>query len=251
MVIVCIARAAIRRLPTTDTDSKIGDWQATFQKIPTLTDNLFEEHGAKRLAPRGYADAANGDIFNDFDKWTDHALWPAVSKEYGAEGMNAPEDTELDIEITTHTRSSNLRQDVSEAIVEDVKVLTAPGESEKRHLELRLPSDMSFKTGDYLAVLPINHTTIVKRVMNRFGLAWDSKFIVKEGQNTLLPAGRDMSVFAALSAYLEFNQPATVKVGLTFPLPIYHKTDCYPVERCSHCQNYSRRSYTYPTTHSI
>ena len=134
--------------------------------------------------------------------------------------MNDLEDRELDIEVTTHTRSSNLRQDVSEAIVEDVKILTAPGEPEKRHIELQLPSDMTYKAGDYLAILPLNHAKIVKRVMNRFGLAWDSKFIVKEGQNTLLPAGRDMSVFAALSAYLEFNQPATIKVSLAFPLPV-------------------------------
>jgi len=189
-----------------------GDWQATFQKIPKLTDELIEKHGGKRLAVRGYADAANNDIFNDFDKWMDQKLWPAIAKEFGAEDEDAAGVRGLDVEISTNTRSSDLRQDVSEAIVMEVKVLTVPGEPEKRHIGLQLPTDMTYRAGDYLAVLPLNHSKIVKRVMNRFSLPWDAKIHIKEGQNTVLPTGREMSVFDLLSAYVELNQPATIKV---------------------------------------
>ena len=184
-----------------------------------MTDKIFEERGAKRLAPRGYADAANGDIFNDFDKWADEKFWPAVGKEYGHEGTDTLDNTGLEIEITTHIRSSALRQNVSEAIVKDVKVLTAPGEPEKRHIELQLPTDMTYRAGDYLAVLPINHAKIVRRVMNRFGLAWDAVITVKEGQNTILPTQK-IAVYAMLSAYVELNQPATVKVSIHNPNPL-------------------------------
>ncbi|MCJ1431831.1 hypothetical protein MMC27_001186 [Xylographa pallens] len=187
------------------------DWQATFQKIPTAIDNLFDEHGSKRLAARGYADAADNDIFNNFDSWVDQTLWPGIAAEYGVEDEDTSESQGLDIEISTNTRSSDLRQDVSEAIVKDAKVLTAPGEPEKRHIELQLPTDMTYRTGDYLAVLPLNRSEIVKRVMKRFSLPWDAKINIKEGQNTILPCGRDMSVFDLLSAYVELNQPATTK----------------------------------------
>ncbi|MCJ1400318.1 hypothetical protein MMC11_003523 [Xylographa trunciseda] len=187
------------------------DWQATFQKIPTTIDNLFDEHGGKRLATRGYADAADNDIFNDFDKWADQTLWSGIAAEFGAEDEDPSESQGLDIEISTNTRSNDLRQDVAEAIVKDVKVLTAPGEPEKRHIELQLPTDMTYRAGDYLAVLPLNGSEIVKRVMNRFSLPWDAKINIKEGQNTILPCGRDMSVFDLLSAYVELNQPATTK----------------------------------------
>jgi len=195
-----------------ETDFKTGDWQATFQKIPKLTDELFEKHGGKRLAARGYADAANNDIFNDFDKWMDQKLWPAIATEFGADDGDHLDVHGLDIEISTNTRSSDLRHDVSEAIVKDVQVLTAPGEPQKRHIELQLPTDMTYRAGDYLAVLPLNHSKIVKRVMNRFSLPWDAKINIKEGQNTILPTGRDMSVFDLLSAYVELSQPATTKV---------------------------------------
>lgn len=194
------------------TDSITGDWQATFQKIPKLTDELIEKHGGKRLAARGYADAANNDIFNDFDKWMDQTLWPAIVKEFGAEDEDVVGVHGLDVEISTNTRSSDLRQDVSEAIVTDAKVLTAPGEPEKHHIELQLPTGMAYRAGDYLAVLPLNHSKIVKRVMNRFSLPWDAKIYIKEGQNTVLPTGREMSVLDLLSAYVELNQPATTKV---------------------------------------
>ena len=193
-------------------DLDLGDWQATFQRIPKLTDELFEKHGSKRLAARGFADAANNDIFNDFDKWMDQTLWPAIANEFGGHDEDLPEAQALDVEVSTNTRSSDLRQDVSEAIVKDVKVLTAPGEPEKRHIELQLPTDMAYKAGDYLAVLPLNNSKIVKRVMNRFSLPWDARIFIKEGQNTILPTGREMSVFDLLSAYVELNQPATTKV---------------------------------------
>ncbi|MCJ1377356.1 hypothetical protein MMC17_000451 [Xylographa soralifera] len=187
------------------------DWQATFQKIPAAIDNLFEKNGSKRLAVRGYADAADNDIFNDFDTWVDRTLWPGIAAEYGVENEESTESQGLEIEISTNTRSEDLRQDVSEAIIKDIKVLTAPGEPEKRHIELQLPTDMTYRTGDYLAVLPLNSSEIVKRVMKRFSLPWDSKINIKEGQNTILPCGRDMSVFDLLSAYVELNQPATTK----------------------------------------
>ena len=175
---------------------------------------MLEKHGGKRLAPRGFADAADNDIFNDFDKWMDQTLWPAIGSEFGAQEEDPTEAQGLDLEIVTNTRSSDLRQDVSEAIVKDVKILTASGEPEKRHIEVQLPTDMTYRAGDYLAVLPLNSSKIVKRVMNRFGLPWDARMYIKEGQNTILPTGREMSVFDLLSAYVELNQPATTKVRL-------------------------------------
>ena len=172
---------------------------------------MFSDRGAKRLAPRGYSDAADNDIFNDFDKWVDKSFWPAIAAEYGVEEEDDSQGRGLDIEITAGSRSSDLRQDVSEAIVRDVKILTAPGEPEKRHIEIQLPSGMEYRAGDYLAVLPINHNRTIKRVMNRFSLPWDAKITIKPGQNTILPTGREILVFALLSAYVELTQPATSK----------------------------------------
>lgn len=44
-----------------------SDWSATFPRIPTLVDEILAKKQGKRLVPRGFADAAKGDIFSDFD----------------------------------------------------------------------------------------------------------------------------------------------------------------------------------------
>lgn len=56
-----------------------SDWKATFQKIPTLCDELFEQHGGNRLVPRGSGDASQGDFFQKFDEFV-AGLWDTLSK---------------------------------------------------------------------------------------------------------------------------------------------------------------------------
>ena len=118
----------------------------------------------------------------------------------------------LDVEFDASPRGMDLRQDVSEAIVKNVESLTARGEPEKRHIEIQLPSGMTYNAGDYLAVLPINQDSKVKSVMSRFSLPWDIKMTLRTGQNTFLPTGRQVLVYGLLSSYVELGQPTTQKV---------------------------------------
>jgi len=39
-----------------------------------------------RLAPLGLIDAANGDMFTDFETWEDETLWRALKSSYGVSG---------------------------------------------------------------------------------------------------------------------------------------------------------------------
>ena len=171
----------------------------------------MEEKGAKRLLERGSADAANNDIFNDFEKWEDKSFWPAIKETFGSED-GAEDMVGLDIEVSTTLRTSHLRQDVKEAIVLKNELLGTGHEAPKRHIKLKLPTDMTYRAGDYLAVLPINHTSVVRRVIKRFGLPWDAFITVKSGES-YLPVGQQMSVFEMLSAYLELSQTATRRVS--------------------------------------
>ena len=162
----------------------------------------------------GLADVAAGDIFNDFDRWQDEILWPAI----GGGQNNAQDESGPEVEIDTTSRRSNLRQDVKEAIVISNQVLTAEGVPEKRHIVLQLPTGMTYKAGDYLAVLPINNRKYIHRVLKRFGLPWDAMLNIKSGANTTLPTGHPMSAISILGAYVELSQLATRKVrnfGLT------------------------------------
>ncbi|KAG9233573.1 fatty acid hydroxylase [Amylocarpus encephaloides] len=183
------------------------DWVSTFHKVPKQLQTGFEERGASQICDIGLGDVAEGDIFGDFDKWQDEKLWAAI----GGEG-NVEEESGIDLEIDTDSRRSTLRQDMKEAVVLINESLTADGQvNEKRHLVLQLPSGMDYKVGDYLAVLPINHSKIVRRVLKWAKLPWDAMLTIKSGANTTLPTGRQISAYDVLAAYVELSQPATRK----------------------------------------
>ena len=101
---------------------------------------------------------------------------------------------------------------MKEAIVVSNDLLTSAGEPEKRYITLKLPTGMTYKVGDYLAVLPLNNLKTIRRVLKHFGLSWDAMMTVKVGENTTLPTGHPISVMDVLGAYVELSQPATRKV---------------------------------------
>ncbi|KAK0254707.1 hypothetical protein LTS09_010178 [Friedmanniomyces endolithicus] len=174
-------------------------------------DALLEQHGGSRMCARGSADAAKGDMMSAFQSWEDDVFWPAVQKKYGvsdADGASEAIGQGLTISVTSQ-RASRLRADVSEAKVVETRLLTAPGVPEKRHIELQLPSEMTYRAGDYLAVLPLNPTETVHRVLSRFSLAWDALLQIDSKSNTTLPTEHPISAFDLFSAYLELSQPAT------------------------------------------
>lgn len=186
------------------------EWQATYQRIPTVCDELLERAGATRIAARGLADAAGGDIFTDFEAWEEETLWPAIRKVHGNKG-NVPhdDDFQLDAEIMTATRASNLRQTVHRArVIRNVQIES--NTSQRWHIKTELPSNLSYRPGDYLAVLPLNHASTIHRVITRFGLPWDATIRVKSASTTL-PHESPVSVYDILKAYVELNQPATAR----------------------------------------
>ncbi|KAF2995803.1 hypothetical protein E8E13_000542 [Curvularia kusanoi] len=186
------------------------DWAKTFHKVPKYLNEQLEKVGATRLVDIGTADAAQGDIFTDFEGWEDQVFWPALRQKYGsgdADGESSVETT-LDVEIST-PRSSILRQDVREARVEDIQVLSGSGVSEKRHIEISLPSDMTYSAGDYLAILPLNPKENVQRAMRYFGLSWDSTLTLSSAGPTTLPVDQPISAVDVFGAYMELAQPAS------------------------------------------
>ena len=186
------------------------DWAKTFHKVPKYLDKTLKECGATKLAEMGSTDAAQGDIFTDFETWEDQVLWPALHEKYGsseAAGEGSLEAT-LDVEIST-PRSTILRQDVREARVEEVEILSGSGVAEKRHIEISLPSDMTYSAGDYLAILPLNPKESIRRATKYFGLAWDSMLTISSPGPTTLPTETPISAIDLLGAYVELAQPAS------------------------------------------
>ncbi|ESZ96262.1 hypothetical protein SBOR_3317 [Sclerotinia borealis F-4128] len=187
-----------------------SDWKSTYQKVPTIVDNRMAEFGSLRLVPRGLSDAAKGDLSGDFDDWSNKIFWPKVSR--GSKSHGSIANAGMNIEISTQPGVTSLRQDVQDGVIVGSKVLTAPGTPEKRHLEIELPPDMIFESGDYLAVLPVNSNQNVRRVMKIFGLAWDSTIIIKGQRLGTLPLDTPLSIRDILAGYVELFEPVSKKV---------------------------------------
>ena len=187
-------------------------WARTYQAIPKRMDRALEKAGATRVKDRGETDAG-GDFFGGFEGWY-AGLWTALGKALGKETVESAAPA-LDVEIVRSGREMALRlTDLDQGrVIENRELvdMSAPSARSKRHIEIALPPGMSYRTGDYLAVLPRNPQQDVDRALRRFGLATDTQIIIRKGPGnaTGLPGEYPVAAADILANYVELGQPAT------------------------------------------
>ncbi|KAK7052834.1 hypothetical protein VNI00_004153 [Paramarasmius palmivorus] len=188
------------------------DWASTLQRIPRLCDDLLDKRGGIRILPRGEADSGKGDFFQVFEDFTDR-LWTALEKEYAVHGKSTTLPSGLEVKtIDPGTgRAAALRQaNGGLGKVAQNIILTKPGHPVKRHLEFELPEGSSYRSGDYLAILPRNPANVVRRVLASFGLSSEQEVVISSSGPTFLPIDKAISISDILSGYVELSQPATI-----------------------------------------
>lgn len=153
-------------------------------------------------------------MFTDFDNWGETSFWPAITQKYGSgSGHTSKSKSSLQVEISSGMRASTLGLQLEEGFVIENKLLTKGDVPAKRILRFKLPSDMTYQCGDYLAVLPVNPTPIVRRAIRRFNLPWDAMLRIQKPQKTTappsIPLDTPISAFELLSTYVELSQPAS------------------------------------------
>lgn len=175
-----------------------------------MVDDALGTAGGQRITERAATDVAQGNIFDAFDEWQEHEFWPRLHKALGkSQGAHETGTKEFKVQIDVKSRSSLLRQDVQTGEVSEVRLLTKPGAPRKRHIGIRLPTGVSYRAGDYLAVLPLNPPEVVRRVFRRFGLTWDATITIDPSTTTSLPTGKCLALHDVLSAMVELGQPVT------------------------------------------
>jgi cytochrome P450/NADPH-cytochrome P450 reductase len=175
---------------------------------------MVEKNGATRLCEMGLADAANSDMFTAFDNWGETDFWPAIAEKFGGVVKAADKSkSSLQVDVTSGMRASTLGLKLQEGFVVENKLLTPPGVPAKRHVKFQLPSDMTYQCGDYLAVLPVNPSTVVRRAIRRFDLPWDAVLRIQKPETKTgsrsIPLDTPISAFELLSTYVELSQPAS------------------------------------------
>lgn len=159
-----------------------GEWQQTFQEIPTRIYLGMKEKRARPLAVRGLADAGEGNMIGDFDTWQADHLWPGLAKIYG-KGMSVNGLRERDNQLSFG----------QVATVNEVRALTTDEDRPKYHIDVELPEGTTYEVGDYLDVYPRNSPKDVDRLTKALRLDTTDPLI------TVL-------------SNRELNQPASLKV---------------------------------------
>ena len=158
----------------------------------------METAGAHRLVERGAVDV-RGDYLSDFASW-EKELWQAVSDHFDVEIEDQGETNSVQIKYLNGGRAASLSIDSEgefvEAVVQKVVKLSTAADgpiNDKYQVDIELPQDVKYSTGDYLEVLPRNPEVSVNRVLDRFGLSSEAR-IELTGNSNILPVGQVMTV---------------------------------------------------------
>ncbi|WP_428970426.1 bifunctional cytochrome P450/NADPH--P450 reductase [Sphingomonas sp. Xoc002] len=187
-------------------------WARTWQAIPKRVDAALAKAGGQAFHPRGEGDAA-GDLFGAFENWY-AGLWPSLAASEGREPAAQAQPC-IDVEVRRGTRERVLKLDELQrgTILANRELVDMhrPGARSKRHIEIALPKGMTYRAGDYLAVLPSNPPETVRRTLTRFNLEPDTELIVHgaPGLPSALPVDRPVTAETLFGDYLELQQPAT------------------------------------------
>lgn len=194
----------------------IGDrsYADTYQHVPTVIDHALEAAGATRIAPRGAADVG-GNFAGAVQDWTSE-LWRTTGEVDRVETHDTAETQQsLTLEPVTSPAARRIEHyGLSQMTVVDSYELVDtdhPLGRSKRYVRLRLPEGTAYRTGDHLAVLPINPRELLDRVAARFDIDLDTAVRVHltGWWNSALPTDRPVSIRALLRDYVELQRPAT------------------------------------------
>jgi cytochrome P450/NADPH-cytochrome P450 reductase len=198
-----------------------SDWLATYQSIPRFIDEQLAAHGASNAFVRGEGDARD-DLDGQFESWF-AKLRPLAVKQLGIDtsfDRSADDEPLYKIEPVAPTAVNTI---VALGGVAPMKMLVNKELQNKqganasdrstRHIEVQLPSGISYRVGDHLSVVPRNDPALVDSVARRFGFlpADQIRLQVAEGRRAQLPVGDTVSVGRLLSEFVELQQVATRK----------------------------------------
>ncbi|KAG8979216.1 hypothetical protein FRB93_010327 [Tulasnella sp. JGI-2019a] len=192
------------------------DWASTFMAIPTLVNERLSTCGGTRLVDRGIGNAAGTNLPGEFEEWS-RKLWAALSDtgRIGPATATGTTTAQLSARVDSSYRTSILRNEfLSSAKVLSTKVLTKDGAPIKRHIEIAIGENTTYRAGDYLTVLPLNSMDVNLRAIWRLGLHVDDIVeLISSGDasESTLPIGKPMSALDMVAAFVELDQPASLQ----------------------------------------
>jgi cytochrome P450 / NADPH-cytochrome P450 reductase len=195
------------------------DWASTYQAIPILIDTQLEKHGAKAMYRRGEGDA-RGDFDGDYRSWYG-GLWPSMTSALGLSASASEAQVKgprFTVVLTNRQAINPIVRSYSAAAMtiranEELqhRDCARPSERSTRHLEIALPSEVTYCAGDHLGVVPRNGLEQLRRVLKRFRL--DPSLYVtitpRANATTNLPVNEPIPLLGLLATRVELQDVAT------------------------------------------
>ena len=137
------------------------------------------------------------------------ALWGDLGRALGKEVQAAPTGGQLQVEVVKAGRTAILRLGDLEhgEVVENRELvdMASPLGRSKRHIDIALPEGMSYRAGDYLAVLPHNPIGVVMRALSASTSPPTARSSSRKPESSItsLPVGYPVNVSELLFNYVE------------------------------------------------
>ncbi len=195
------------------------DWAATYQAIPTLIEAQLEKHGAKPMYRRGEGDA-RGDFDGDYRAWY-AGLWQSVTAALclpASATETQPTGPRFSVTLVNRQATNPIIRSYSAAAMTvranqelQHRDCARPSMRSTRHLEVTLPSGVTYCAGDHLGVVPRNGLEQIRRVLLRFELD-PSLYITitpRANASTHLPVNEPVPLLGILATRVELQDVAT------------------------------------------
>ena len=192
------------------------DWASTYQAVPRRIEARLAHAGAHCLHPRGEADAG-GDFFGTYESWARSAI-ERFDSERGVTAVAASDSVDVPRyaieQVDGATDSFAAAYGAVPMTIAANRELVRQGGDEtrsKRHIEILLPDGVTYRAGDYLAVLPENDRDLVEAAARRFAVRPQDTVVIRKTSDepSLLPVDRPITVGQLLGRYIELKSPAT------------------------------------------
>jgi len=193
------------------------NWASTYQSVPRTIDEKLAEFGARRLYERGEGDARD-DLDGLFQSWKG-GLWPMLGSAFGIAFEPAaaiPDRPPYELEFVAAPPPNPLAASHGAATMRvlENRELQTGRERSTRHIEIELPTHVSFRAGDHLGIIPSNSEGLVERVLQRFGFGPNTYVRLRMtgvARVASLPLDATLSVRRLLMHYVELQAVATRK----------------------------------------
>ncbi|KAJ5692065.1 hypothetical protein N7462_001488 [Penicillium macrosclerotiorum] len=183
-----------------------SDWASTFLRIPRLVDRLLTELGAERIVDPIFADVKK-DLMGPWEEWSEQLCMTLsgateLHPGHSAVGVDVRLNDSNDVQVACGEKMV-----VGTVITNNLLADTSIGPA-KHHVDIMLPSQYEYKSGDYLVIQGRNSDEIVNRVLTRFQLNKTDVMSIQGSKKDFLPS-QPMAVEEFLHGKVELATPIT------------------------------------------